>query len=182
MEVTLIFLDAALLPLQIAMKLPAKRCLPLSHACLPSPTPMSCMQLGATDADRMLALTTICFDIAGLEIFLPLLVGGTLLLATREQAMDPEELSAFIKNTDPTIMQATPTTWRMLLRYGWPGAPRLKALCGGEALPFELKEDLLPRVDSLRCASDLTMLCWGEGADWYWFLVGSSCVRPNKQR
>ena len=57
------------------------------------------MQLGATSTDRMVALTTICFDIAGLELYLPLLVGGTLLLATREQAMDPEELSTAHRRT-----------------------------------------------------------------------------------
>lgn len=100
----------------------------------------------------MLALTTICFDIAGLEIYLPLVAGGTLLLATREEASDADELAALIAKAVPTIMQATPTTWRMLLRAGWPGSPMLRALCGGEALPGELMEDLLPRVHSLRCA------------------------------
>jgi non-ribosomal peptide synthetase component F len=64
------------------------------------------VQLGASSNDRVLSLTTICFDIAGLELYLPLLVGGTLVLATREQAMDPEELSNLIKREGPTVMQA----------------------------------------------------------------------------
>jgi AMP-binding enzyme len=63
------------------------------------------MQLEASGKDRFLSLTTICFDIAGLEIYLPLLMGATLILATREQAMDPEELSDLIKREAPTIMQ-----------------------------------------------------------------------------
>lgn len=63
------------------------------------------MQLGATRDDRVLSLTTICFDIAGLELYLPLLLGGTLILATREQAMDPAELGALIEGQQPTIMQ-----------------------------------------------------------------------------
>lgn len=52
-------------------------------------------------------------------------------------------------------LQATPTTWRMLLRFGWTGSKVLKALCGGEAMPIELKEDLLPKVDTLWCGSGL---------------------------
>jgi hypothetical protein len=50
-------------------------------------------------------------------------------------------------------VQATPTTWRMLLRFGWAGSKQLKALCGGEAMPIELKEDLLPKVNALWCAA-----------------------------
>jgi non-ribosomal peptide synthetase component F len=103
-----------------------------------------------TDKDYLLALTTICFDIAGLEMFLPLVCGATLHIATREQAADPEELAGVIAAAQPSIMQATPTTWRMLLRNGWAGAPNMHGLCGGEALPSELMESLLPKLKSLR--------------------------------
>ena len=111
------------------------------------------MQLQATARDRVVALTTMCFDIAGLEIWLPLVAGGAVLIASREEAMDPELLSDFVKTQEPTIMQATPTTWRMLLRFGWAGRKGLKALCGGEALPIELKEDLMKRVGALWCGA-----------------------------
>lgn len=107
------------------------------------------MQLSVTAESSLLALTTVCFDIAGLELFLPLLCGARLLLATRDQAADPEELTSLISRFQPAIMQATPTTWRMLLRSGWAGAHNMAALCGGEAMPQELQEELLPRVGRL---------------------------------
>jgi non-ribosomal peptide synthetase component F len=108
------------------------------------------MQVGLSAQDKVLALTTICFDIAGLEIYLPLFCGGTLHIASQEQAGDPDELTVLIDSFKPSLMQATPTTWRMLLRNGWRGCDTLDALCGGEAMPQELLEDLLPRVKTLR--------------------------------
>lgn len=103
------------------------------------------MQLepGFTPSDRLLAITTVSFDIAGLELFLPLSVGGSLLLATREQASDPRALERLMQQHDITFMQATPATWQMLFDSGWQGKPGLKALCGGEALPQHLAERFL---------------------------------------
>ncbi len=103
--------------------------------------------LGAADA--LLAVTTLSFDIAGLEIFLPLVVGARVVIATRETAADPARLAAEIAGRGITVLQATPATWRMLVESGWPGDRRLKALCGGEALPADLAQALLGRVGEL---------------------------------
>ncbi|MBK9942043.1 MAG: amino acid adenylation domain-containing protein [Kouleothrix sp.] len=99
--------------------------------------------------DTLLAVTTISFDIAGLELFLPLLVGARLVLAPREVAVDGARLAALLDASGATVMQATPVTWRLLLDAGWPGAPGLRALCGGEALPPALAAELLPRTAEL---------------------------------
>jgi non-ribosomal peptide synthetase component F len=83
--------------------------------------------------DRVLAITTIAFDIAGLELFLPLTVGARIELLDTKTAQDPSELIRAMAERQPTLVQATPATWRMLLEVGWPGDPHIKALCGGEA-------------------------------------------------
>jgi amino acid adenylation domain-containing protein len=98
---------------------------------------------GFTADDRLLAITTISFDIAGLELFLPLATGGSLVLATREQAGDPRELSALLAKHRISVLQATPASWNMLFDTGWPGQPDLKVLCGGEAFPRHLAEKFL---------------------------------------
>jgi acyl-coenzyme A synthetase/AMP-(fatty) acid ligase len=97
----------------------------------------------------LLAVTTPAFDIAALELLLPLLAGGRVEIASREVAADPALLAAAIDRTRPAALQATPATWRMLLDAGWPGDPGLLALCGGEALPADLASRLLPRVRAL---------------------------------
>jgi amino acid adenylation domain-containing protein len=104
---------------------------------------------GLTADDTLLAVTTLSFDIAALEIFLPLMQGARLVIVPREVAVDGEALMQAMQATRATVMQATPTTWRLLLAAGWPGDPRLKVLCGGEPLPSDLAEALLPRVGSL---------------------------------
>jgi amino acid adenylation domain-containing protein len=92
--------------------------------------------------DRLLAVTGISFDIAALELFLPLMMGGQVVIAGQEQAADGAQLIKLMAGCGATVMQATPATWRMLLDAGWPGDPDLKALCGGEALPLELARRL----------------------------------------
>ncbi|HEX2189199.1 MAG TPA: amino acid adenylation domain-containing protein [Longimicrobiaceae bacterium] len=104
---------------------------------------------GLTAGDTLLAVTTLSFDIAGLELFLPLTTGARVALADRETAADGALLRDALAASGATAMQATPATWRMLLEAGWEGAPGLKALCGGEALPRELADRLLPRVGEL---------------------------------
>ncbi|MFL6202032.1 MAG: condensation domain-containing protein, partial [Thermoanaerobaculia bacterium] len=101
---------------------------------------------GLTADDVLLAVTTLSFDIAGLELLLPLIVGARVEIATREEASDAELLKKRLAGA--TVVQATPATWRMLLDAGWEGSD-LKALCGGEALPSDLAAKLLPRVGSL---------------------------------
>lgn len=101
------------------------------------------MEVGTKDV--FVAITTICFDIAGLELFLPLKAGGRLVLASREQAADANMLADLLAASGATIMQATPASWRNLVAVGWPGLPRtLKGMCGGEALPMDLMRALLP--------------------------------------
>ncbi len=104
---------------------------------------------GMSADDKMLAVTTLSFDIAALELFLPLIVGGQVILASREQAVDPLQLRALMRESHATIMQATPITWRMLLESGWDGRPLQKVLCGGEALPQDLADKLCQMPISL---------------------------------
>ncbi|MDQ2857574.1 MAG: amino acid adenylation domain-containing protein, partial [Candidatus Eremiobacteraeota bacterium] len=103
--------------------------------------------LGADDA--VLAVTTFSFDIAGLEIWLPLLTGARLILATRATAVDGRMLAERLATSGATLLQATPSTWRLLLAAGWNGDAKLTMLCGGEALPPDLAADLGPRGRAL---------------------------------
>lgn len=100
---------------------------------------------GMTAEDVLVAVTTLSFDIAGLELYLPLVSGARVVIAARETAADPRRLAELIERSAATLVQATPTTWRMLMDAGWPGRSGLKVLCGGEALPRVLAEQLLER-------------------------------------
>lgn len=93
--------------------------------------------------DTLLAVTTISFDIAGLEIWLPLLVGARIIVASRKAAGDGASLQELLSRHNVTAMQSTPVTWRLLLESGWRGKRDLLAVCGGEALPRELATQLL---------------------------------------
>ncbi|HEY7805834.1 MAG TPA: amino acid adenylation domain-containing protein, partial [Croceibacterium sp.] len=104
---------------------------------------------GFERGQTLLAITTLSFDIAELELWLPLICGGTVLLASRETAMDMAALAELIDRARPHMLQATPATWRGLIEADWQGAPWLRALCGGEALPRALADQLLPRVGQL---------------------------------
>jgi amino acid adenylation domain-containing protein len=104
---------------------------------------------GLTAQDVLVAVTTFSFDIAGLEIFLPLITGARLIFLSRDDAADGFRVLHHLTATNATILQATPSTWRMLLEAKWPGDPRLKMLCGGEALPRELATQLLARGGEL---------------------------------
>ncbi len=103
--------------------------------------------MGAEDV--MLAVTTLSFDIAVLELLLPLTVGAMTVIASREVGSDAQRLEELMESSGATLMQATPATWRMLLSNGWRGCARLTALCGGEALSRQLADALLPRVTAL---------------------------------
>jgi amino acid adenylation domain-containing protein len=96
---------------------------------------------GISAADVFLAVTTPCFDIAALEIFLPLMSGAELVIASRGDVMDPFRLLALMGRTRTTMMQATPALWRMLVEAGL-NPKGLKILCGGEALDPKLAQDL----------------------------------------
>ena len=98
---------------------------------------------GLAETERLLAVSTTSFDIAGLELFLPLYVGATTIIADRATVMDPRLLRVRLEADDITFMQATPATWRLLLEAGWKGHERLRMLCGGEALSSALADRLL---------------------------------------
>jgi len=100
-----------------------------------------------TTQDKFLAITTISFDIAGLELFFPLIIGAQVVLVPREVAIDGVQLIKILPEV--TVMQATPATWRMLLAAGWQGKSALTLLCGGEPLTTELAEQLLARGSRL---------------------------------
>jgi amino acid adenylation domain-containing protein len=104
---------------------------------------------GLDAADVLLAVTTISFDIAGLELWLPLTIGARVALASRDTAVDGARLAEALAATGATLLQATPATWRLLLASGWTGSPCLKALCGGEALPPDLAREIAARTGSL---------------------------------
>ncbi|MEH2284139.1 MAG: amino acid adenylation domain-containing protein [Nostoc sp.] len=103
---------------------------------------------GITKQDTLLAITTISFDIAALEIFLPISVGACLVIARRDVTLDGRELFDLLVKSKATIMQATPATWRLLLDSNYQFSD-LKILCGGEALPWDLVSKLLARSASL---------------------------------
>jgi len=98
---------------------------------------------GLSERDRLLAVSTTSFDIAGLELFLPLYVGGTVVVIDRATVVDPRRLRARLESDAITTMQATPASWRLLLEAGWIGQAGLRMLCGGEAMNPTLAERLL---------------------------------------
>ncbi|NJL04627.1 MAG: amino acid adenylation domain-containing protein [Chloroflexaceae bacterium] len=100
---------------------------------------------GIAATDRLLAVTTVAFDIAVLELLLPLTAGAQVILASSEQSRDGLQLVQLLEQSGATMMQATPATWRMLLASGWQGDQTLKLLCGGEALAPDLVAQLLQR-------------------------------------
>jgi amino acid adenylation domain-containing protein len=98
---------------------------------------------GLSPDDVLVAVTTLSFDIAGLELYLPLITGSRVVIAPGESTGDPRALAALLDRSGATVMQATPTTWRMLSDSGWTPQRNMKALCGGEALPVALAERLV---------------------------------------
>jgi amino acid adenylation domain-containing protein len=100
---------------------------------------------GLGPTDMLLAVATVSFDISVLDIFLPLIVGARVLLVPDDLRVDGAGLAALLASSGATVMQATPTTWQMLLVGGWLGDGKLKALSGGEAMSAELARALLER-------------------------------------
>jgi amino acid adenylation domain-containing protein len=106
-------------------------------------------QPGLSRDDRLLAVTSLSFDIAGLEIWLPLMVGAVVRIASRDTTTSGAALRAILDTGEISVLQATPSTFRLLLEAGWTGTPGLKVLVGGEATPRELADRLLDRTDSV---------------------------------
>ena len=104
---------------------------------------------GLTGQDTLLSVTTLSFDIAALEIFLPLIVGARVVIVSRATTSDGALLAGKIAQCGATAMQATPATWRLLLEAGWQGSKQLTMLCGGDALPRELAAQLMVKGSAL---------------------------------
>lgn len=128
---------------------------------------------GINRHERLLSLTTLSFDISVLEIFLPLYAGASVVIADQQSVLDGNRLAAMMEQFEVTFMQATPATWFMLMEAGWQGNKRLKALCGGEAMPRELANKLVSLCGSVwnmygptetTVWSTLAQLSVGEGA------------------
>ncbi|WP_216841117.1 amino acid adenylation domain-containing protein, partial [Acidobacterium sp. S8] len=100
---------------------------------------------GLGRGDTLVAVTTLSFDIAGLEIWGPLVSGAKLVVASREEALDPQALAELMDRSGCTVLQATPSTWRMLVESGWMGKSDLRMWSGGEGLRAELADSLLTR-------------------------------------
>lgn len=100
---------------------------------------------GLIGGDRLLSVTSMSFDIAALEFFLPLTVGARVVLATADEIFDAAKMKALLRESGATAMQATPSFWQFLVDTGWAGDKQLKILCGGEALSRELADKLLTR-------------------------------------
>ena len=102
-----------------------------------------CEQPGIGPDDKLAAVTTLSFDIAVLELMLPLCVGAEVILVPRETTMDGNALRSLVEQSGATMMQATPGGWRLLLDAQWRGHRRFKALVGGEGLPADLANQLV---------------------------------------
>ena len=122
---------------------------PITHKNLVNFLCSMALKPGIKENDRLLSITSISFDIAGLELYLPLIKGAKLILADQETARDGRLLLELIIKENISILQATPTTWSMLLESGWKNPLPLKALCGGEALPMDLAKELTEKCDTL---------------------------------
>ncbi len=98
---------------------------------------------GLTNHDILLAVTTLSFDIAALEIYLPLIVGAKLIIAPQDSVADGSRLQNLLHDSKATVMQATPTTWRLLLLSDWQNETKIKILCGGEVLPNAVSQTIV---------------------------------------
>ncbi len=104
---------------------------------------------GLSASDTLLAVTTLSFDIAALELLLPLTVGARVEVVSRDEAMDGSRLIDRLVSSGATVLQATPASWRLLLESGWEGNSALSVFCGGEALNRDLAERLLSKAGAV---------------------------------
>jgi len=142
----------------------------VTHAALANLLQSMAIEPGLHDDDILLAVTTLSFDIAQLELWLPLRQGARLELAEEDDLLNPAALIQRISSSGVTVMQATPSTWRMLVAAEWSGHLRM-LLCGGEAFPADL-------VDPLRSRADLVFNLYGPTETTIWSTIariGESC-------
>lgn len=115
---------------------------PITHGALLNFLLAMSRRPGIGAGDRVLALTTVSFDISVLELFLPLIAGASTFIASSDDALNPARLAEFIADNRLTLLQATPATWQLLVEYGWRPVPEQVILCGGEAFPLALAKTL----------------------------------------
>ena len=102
-------------------------------------------KLSFGERDSLLAVTTYSFDIAGLELYLPLISGGHCVICDAKVTRDAARLKQTLADVRPTMMQATPMTWHMLFKVGWRNEEGVRLLCGGEAMTDSLKRLFMDR-------------------------------------
>lgn len=121
----------------------------VSHGALANFVRAMARRPGLAAGESLLAVTTVSFDIAALELFVPLVQGGRVVLLPGGQGRDPAVLASILDRERIDVMQATPATWKLLLADGWRGRPGLRILCGGEALPPSLADGLMAAGDEV---------------------------------
>lgn len=100
-------------------------------------------EINFTKEDKILAITPLTFDLSVPDIYLPLLMGGSFVLAHSTIRFQPHDIIAHIARYNITVMQATPATWHMLVQTGWQNESKIKMICGGDALSTWLAKKLL---------------------------------------
>jgi amino acid adenylation domain-containing protein len=121
------------------------KAVPVTHRGLSNALESMRAELGIQEHDALLAVTTLSFDLATLELLLPLVCGARVVVAPQPAQADGRLLAELFERTRPTFMQGTPAMWHLLIDAGWRGSPSLSILCGGEALTRPLADQLLSR-------------------------------------
>ncbi len=113
-------------------------------------------------SDRLLAVTTLSFDIAGLELYMPLIAGARVVITGRDEATDGHQLARALTDSAATMMQATPATWRLLIGTGWQPPAGFRILCGGEALASDLAAELAGRGETWNLYGPTEATIWAS--------------------
>ena len=121
----------------------------IEHAGVVNLLDVMAVRPGLAAGEVMVGLTTPAFDLSVPDLFLPILSGATLVLASAQEARDPFALAHLFEEARADLVQATPATWRMLLESGWEGRPTMRVVCGGEGYGADLVEALAPKVAAL---------------------------------
>ncbi len=106
-------------------------------------------RIGISNKDTFFSVATVSFDPSVMDFFLPLMLGAKVIIAEQEAVTDAFLLKKRLEDCQPTLMQATPATWRMLLTTAWQAKPNLKILTGGEGLSEDLASALLSRSEAV---------------------------------